>query len=62
MNYTTQTALRREFWAAHPGFARVPGQSQNFYAAHIRTAWCEFVDYMQKAGHVPAALAARATL
>lgn len=62
MTYTTQTALRREFWASHPGFVRVPGQSQNFYSVHIRVAWCDFVDYMQKAGHIAPALADRATL
>lgn len=59
---TTQAELRAEFWAQHPRYKRVPGWTQNDYNADVRMAWCDFVEYMRRAGSISDALAQRATL
>lgn len=67
MNITTQNQLRAAFWEAHPDLKQartVRGRilPQNSQPATTRSAWCEYVDHMQKAGEISAALADRATL
>jgi len=59
---TTQKQLRAEFWHSHPELKRIPGKAQNEYPTDVRVAWCEFVDYMYRAGQISDALADRATL
>ena len=59
---TTQAELRRVFWESNPEFQRKGNQGQNSYNATIRSAWCFFVDAMQKDGQISHALAKRAGL
>lgn len=59
---TTQKALRAAFWQSQPIGLKRPGYSQNDYPADVRMAWCEFVEWMQRAGHISESLAGRATL
>jgi hypothetical protein len=59
---TTQAELRRVFWESNPEFQRKGNQGQNAYNATIRSAWCFFVDAMQKDGQISHALAKRAGL
>ena len=66
--YTTQQQLRAAFWGELPdwltGNARiyVRGQRQNDYPADTRTAWCDWIDSLQRSGQISEALAQRATL
>ena len=59
---TTQKAIRTSFWHAFPNFQRRPGQKQNDYSTTIRSAFCDWVDYLQKSEQITEALANRATL
>lgn len=59
---TTQKQIRASFWHAFPQFTRIPGQKQNSYSATIRSAWTDWVDYLQKSEQISEALANRATL
>lgn len=65
---TNQRDLRRAFWAQHPHFdeqARAAGirsKGQNAQCATVRCAFVDWVDYMEKSGHISEALADRATL
>jgi hypothetical protein len=59
---TTQAELRRAFWESNPEFQRKGNQGQNSYNATIRSAWCFFVDAMQKDGQISHALSKRACL
>jgi hypothetical protein len=59
--YTTQAAVRAEFWvnlASEP----VRGWTQNDYPANIRRAFVDFVDSLEKNGDISEALAYRVTL
>ncbi|MDP2371907.1 hypothetical protein [Rhodoferax sp.] len=59
---TTQKDLRAAFWAAHPGFKRHPGWTQNQYPTDTRVAWCDHVEHLRRDGQINEALAQRATL
>ena len=59
---TTQKAIRASFWHAFPAFTRIPGAAQNNYPATVRSAFVEWVDYLQKSEQITEALANRATL
>ena len=59
--YTTQQQLRAAFWQ-HSDCKRVPGRNQNDYPAYVRTAWCDWIDSLQRSGQISEALAQRATL
>ena len=57
--------LRREFWNQNRILLRLhyrSGRRQNAYPAEVRTAWVDFVDYMQKSGEITEELADEATL
>jgi hypothetical protein len=57
--YTTQKQIRAAFYADHPTIKRRP---QNEHDATIRTAFCEFIDYLHRDGKISDALVRRATL
>ena len=57
--YTTQKQIRAAFYADHPTIKRRP---QNEHNATIRTAFCEFIDSLHRAGLISDALVSRATL
>ena len=59
---TTQKQIRASFWHAFPAFTRRPGKSQNDYSTTIRTAFCDWVDYLQKSEQITEKLANRTTL
>ena len=62
--YTTIAQVRDSFWIAHPEFSasyRV-GKRQNAYNADIRTAFCDWLDMMNRDGQISDKLANRATL
>lgn len=62
---TTQAAIRRLFWE---DWEPLPHRLPRRYALHLgypcetRTAFCDFVDWLQKDGQISEALAARAEL
>ena len=59
---TTQKQIRASFWHAFPNFQRIPGQSQNDYSATIRSAFCDWVEYLRASEQITEKLANRATL
>ena len=59
---TTQKQIRASFWHAFPNFQRIPGKSQNDYPATVRSAFVDWVDYLQKSEQISESLANRATL
>lgn len=64
--YATETAVRAAFWRVHTNEDRKPreyrGKRQNDLPADVRTAFCEYVDYLQKGGTISERLAERVTL
>ena len=66
--YTTQTQVRRAFWADHPGYAaryemkRAHGATQNDYPADVRSTFVDYVDSLQRAGLISERLAEKVTL
>ena len=61
---TTQKDLRAAFWQGNEHlkpFFRTK-KKQNDYSETIRQEWCEFVDMMQKDGHITEELANKVTL
>lgn len=63
---TTQRALRRAFWEAHPELPRrkIPNYSGNgtMHVTDTRCAWCDWVDAMSRDNQISQELAQRATL
>ena len=59
--YTTQAQVRAAFFDFYPA-RRVKGWTQNRYDVTTRCAFCDFVDALQKEGHISEALADRVTL
>jgi hypothetical protein len=65
---TTQKQIRAAFWAAHPDLDaqarlhRIRSKPQNHQNATTRTAFVDFVDYLNRSGEISDALANRATL
>jgi len=59
---TTKESIRAAFWAAHPGFRRIPGYRQDNYSVDIRMAWVDFVDAMSRDYQISASLASRVIL
>lgn len=57
--YTTQKQIRAAFYADHPTIKRRP---QNEHSATTRTAFCEFIDSLHRAGLISDALVRRVTL
>jgi hypothetical protein len=57
--YTTKKQIRAAFYADHPTIKRRP---QNEHNATIRTAFCEFIDSLHRAGLISDALVRRVTL
>ena len=60
--FTTQKQVRRAFWQGFPTFKQVQGWTQNDYTATVRTECVDFVDMLEKDGHISIALAERVTL
>lgn len=65
--YTTEEEVGEAFWDANPqwpvGRERWErGWKQNQFDATIRSAFCEFVDHLQKSGEISDKLADRVTL
>ena len=60
----TQTQVRESFWESHPEFQNEYRKTwrQNKYNATIRTAFCMYVDHLQKDGEISESLAYRVTL
>lgn len=56
-----QAQLRAAFWQGFPGQRR-KGWTQNQYNATIRSEWVEFVDMMNRDGHITDKTAQNATL
>jgi hypothetical protein len=61
-DFTTEGQVRKAFWQGMPTGVQVRGKRQNGYNATIRSEWVEFVDMLQKNGHISEALAERVTL
>lgn len=65
---TTQKQIRAAFWAAHPDLEAhalkwaIKTAPQNRHNATTRTAFVDFVDYLNRSGEISDALANRATL
>jgi hypothetical protein len=61
---TTQNEVRDSFWRHHAQYEhlRRSKKRQNQYPADVRTAFVDFVDYLQKHGQISEALASRVTL
>ena len=57
--YTTQKQIRAAFYADNPTIKRRP---QNEHNATTRTAFCEFIDSLHRAGLISDALVRRVTL
>lgn len=60
-DFTTEGQVRKAFWVGLEGF-RSPGKRQNDYSATIRSEFVEFVDMLQKNGHISEKLAGMVTL
>lgn len=60
-DFTTEGQVRKAFWVGLEQF-RKPGKRQNDYSTTIRSEFVEFVDVLQKNGHISEALAQRVTL
>lgn len=60
-DYTTEGQVRKAFWIGLEQFKR-RGWRQNDYSATIRSEFVEFVDMLQKNGHISESLAERVTL
>ena len=60
----TITEIRESFWTLNPDLAphRRSRKRQNDYGATIRTAFCDYLDYLAKTGQISEKLADRATL
>ena len=61
-DYTEEQEVRNAFWEAHPEYKEIEGQSQNSYNATVRTAWCDYVDMLEKDGQISEDLASEVTL
>jgi hypothetical protein len=64
---TNQKQIRAAFWEAHPHFPNRRRRAWDkttplYYPATIRTAFVDFIDYLEKSGQISPALANRATL
>jgi hypothetical protein len=59
---TTQKTVRTEFWNSHPQFERVSGWTQNKYDTDIRSAFCDFVEFLSRSEQINHDLAYRVTL
>jgi hypothetical protein len=61
-HFTTEAQVRNAFWTGFPQFIKRRGWRQNQYTAVIREEWVNFVDMLQKDGHISEALTNRVTL
>lgn len=61
MTYTTQTQVRAAFWAANPQLLRRTG-GKNAQTCDTRVAFVDWIEHLQRAGQISAALAQRVTL
>lgn len=65
---TNQKQIRASFWESFPHLEKhalkwgIKTASQNRHNAETRTAFVDFVDYLQKSGQITESLANRATL
>jgi hypothetical protein len=65
---TTQKQIRASFWQSFPSLELhalkwgIKSCPQNRHNAETRTAFVDFVDYLQKSGEISETLANRATL
>jgi hypothetical protein len=65
---TSQRALRRAFWDAHPLFAEqareagILSKRQNHHCATVRCTFVDWIDWLQRDGVISSGLAYRATL
>ena len=61
MEIKTEAQVRAAFWQGWPeGFRR--GKKHNEYSATIRSEFSDFVDMLQKDGHISEQLAQKVTL
>ena len=62
--FEDEDEVRAAFWAEHPEFADDydEDKSQNDYNADIRTAFCDWVDSINRAGRISDDLAGEVTL
>ena len=60
--YRTLKELRSGFWENHPDYKEHYNKRQNEYNATIRSAWCEWIDHLQKGALITKKLATSATL
>jgi len=60
--FTTESQVRAAFWQGMPADSYVRGKRQNGYNATIRSEFVEFVDMLQKSGHISESLSERVTL
>lgn len=60
--YTTKTEVREAFWSDNPQCKRHKNWTQNQYPTDTRVAWCDFVQHLERSGHISERLASRITL
>lgn len=62
VTYTTQEQVRAAFWQGWEGRIKPKRLRDGDYPADVRVEFVDFVDMLQKDGHISEALAARVTL
>jgi hypothetical protein len=63
---TNQKQIRAAFWAVHPAWMKIKIRDHSgtgrMYTTDARSAFVDFVDYLQSSGQISESLANRATL
>lgn len=62
MTYTTQAQVRAAFWQGWEGRARPKKLRNGDYPTDVRVEFVDFVDMLQRDGHISEELASRVTL
>lgn len=62
MTYTTQSQVRAAFWQGWQGRQRPKRLKDGDYPTDIRVEFVDFVDMLNKDGHISDALAQKVTL
>ncbi len=60
--FTTQAQVRAAFWQGWEGRPRPKKQRDGDYPTDVRVEFVDFIDMLQKDGHISEALAHRVTL
>lgn len=58
---TTQEQIRKAFWQDSPGASKKRGRDGD-YLTDTRCEFCDFVEMLERDGHISEALAQRVTL